>query len=179
MKIKGTQLVTERATMQVAILRPGGKAELNLTLRALPLGFEETTLQRLPSPRPPRRFALKDGKVLRDGQGTPIQEPDSDNPEYRRKLIHTSFLQMIAFVHEALRGESSLEWETPEPKGDDGWEGFYEGILREMRAANLTTGDIKMLMEKSTELSNIKEEDIAAARERFLPGGREEIVPAL
>ena len=175
MKLKGTNLFNERAVGQVSLARPD--KIINLTIRALPLGFEELVLQRLPPPRPPKKFMMKEGKVLRDERGVPYQELDVENPAFRKAVTHISFLQMIAMVHEALKGDPEVSWETIEPKDDAGagWQAFYEGILGEMRAQNLSTGDIKKIVNKVMQLSGVREEDITEARERFLSGGESDL----
>ena len=44
-----------------------------------------------------------------------------------------------------------------------------------MRAQNLSTGDIKKIVNKVMQLSGVREEDITEARERFLSGGESEL----
>lgn len=169
MKISG-QVLGGRVTKAITLVRPGAEP-LNLTIQALPLGFEETVLERLPNPRPARIYAMKGGKVLKDAQGREVERFDTDNPTFIRSSRNMSFLQAIAFVHEALKADKNVTWDTQEAadKSAVGWEAFYTSLREEMKAANITSGDVKKLMNATLVLSGVKDGDLAAARERFLP----------
>jgi hypothetical protein len=164
MKIKN-QSLSERATRVVSLPREEGA--LTLRVRALPLGFEQKLLDWLPAPRPPRTYATgKGGKVLKDEHNRPVLEEDDRDPAYRSRARHHAMLQGVALLHESLKGDPEVEWETPEPPSDQGRAAFYEALYEELKAANFTSGDMASLLEAVTELSAVRV-DVETTREGF------------
>ena len=105
MKIHGRSS-TQRGTKQIVLERPeSAGGPLVLTIQALPLAFENTVLERLPTPSPPRVFVQKAGKVLRYEDGRPVVEDDWKESGFRRRFQRVLTLQSIAFVYEGLKAD--------------------------------------------------------------------------
>lgn len=156
---------SQRAVKRVVIPRPEGPLEV--TIQALPLGFEDQVLAWLPRPRPPKKYAEKAGRVLKDKDGHNVVEEDWQDPEFQARLRRVGTLQGIAFVHEALRADKGVAWDTPEPPNGENREAFYAAVCDELRAWNFTSGDVRFLIEQILSLGNTKVEDVERAREGF------------
>lgn len=154
-----------RATKVVTIERPDGP--LTLKIQALPLGFlEGTVLERVPSPTVHRKYAMKGGKVLRDEIGRHVLEDQTDDPAYRSAVRRCSTLQGVAMIHEALRSDATVAWDTPQ---SEDWAAFYGGVYDELVAAGVTTGEMRTLVDEILIISSMKQKDIEATRDSFLP----------
>lgn len=164
MKI-GNKSAPQRPSKVVVIPKVDG--DITLTIQAFPLGFEERVMEWLPQPVAPRRYAMKAGKVLKDERGVPVLEMEDRTPEHLAKVRRMGMLQGVALLHESLRGEKSITWETPEPPEVEKKEAFYSAIYEEMKAANLTTGDVMFLLVEIKDLSLKKYEHLRDIREGF------------
>ncbi len=163
MKIAGKTL-GKKSTKVITFERPDGN--ISLTIQALPLGFlEGTCLERIPLPVAPRNYALKNGKVLRDEAGRPVLAEAVEDPTFRTATRKVAVLQGVAFIHEGLKADPSVTWETVL---NGNWETFYKGIYEEMIASGMTSGEMLQLSEEITSLSTSKQVDMEAARESFL-----------
>jgi len=170
MRIAGKS-VAERVTRRYTIEREG-KPFLSFQLTAPPLTFEHTMLDRVPLPVPPRKYVMKGDHVAKDVNNRPISEDNTSDPEFRKKLRRVSVLQTIGLVHEALRGDKEVSWDTPEPPpggSQEAWVAFYEKILEEFISTGITQGEFQVLSESITNLSSLSDGDIEEARKRFLP----------
>jgi len=165
MKLRGEQV---HALARGEVVIPRGDADpIILKVQALPLGHEEHAEKLFPSPTAPLQYAEdKRGKVMRDpATKKPITVRNLEDPDYKAAVRATSRLQMMYFVHEALKADETVEWDTPET--DDPKE-FYEALFKELTLAGFSVGDLRLIIDTVMELSNLKGEDIQEAKEAFL-----------
>ena len=152
---------------QIAIARPD-QSSLSLNIQALPFGFEEIVLSRLPMPAAPKVFVTKGGRIQYDANGKAAETRDTDDVDYRKRAIRMTFLQTVAGVVEALKADEKVHWEAQEPKSDESreWERFYTAAFEEMKAFGLTPGDVKAIMTEVSLLSGLKDGELEAEQKR-------------
>ena len=173
MKIAGQEAAPEKLSKTIILPK---KKPLELTIQSLPLCFEEQVDAWIPTPRPAKKYVTKKGSatVLRDPSTGQYVTEDDITDAHIALLKKTIMLKGVAMVHEGLRLAAKLgqiEWTTPEVTDDDKKAAFYESIFNEMKAANFTTGDLRLLMAEINEISSKKTEALEESRESFSSEG--------
>ena len=147
-----------------------GDGEISLTIHAVPLGFDEKVLARIPLPDPKRRYAMQDGKAIRDSTGRHVVEEVRDSG-FRERERHLITLQGVALIYESLRGDPQITWEALEPQetaGAEEWRGFYEAIYEELKQGHFSSGDLGYLLGEIREMNSQRGKHLAEAREGLL-----------
>ena len=165
MLLKG-QKVSALAHGEVRIPRGDGDPII-LQVQALPLGYEEEAEKLFPSPTPPLTYAEdRRGKIMRDpATRKPITIRNLEDPDYKVAVRATSRLQMMFFVHAALKNDPNLEFESIE---DEDPKTRFTSLFQEFQAAGFSVGDLRLIVDTVMELSNLRGEDIQEAKEAFL-----------
>lgn len=155
----------------VVLRRPGGR-DLQLTVTALPIGYDEELERGLPNPVPPVRGPLRDerGSLLREA-GRPVPFYDTFDPKYQAERRQAMRRRMTLMIREALRGDSQVQWETPEEKGGRSDADYADALYAEMRAFGFTEGDLAALIGAVVQASSLTEEELAKGREQFFRPG--------
>ena len=174
MKIAGYDGDSFREEGEIVLRRKDGRM-VSLRLRALPLGFEQTIAERIPSPSPPIGGALygKDGKPIRDPQTNKIvpwyNEKDSN---FVKAQSEANRLEMAAMIHMAVEGDESIHFDTPctcdRKSSPQEWKLFYEGIFRELRDFGFSPGDMLEVVREIMRISRLDEASLEEARKGFL-----------
>ena len=162
MKLRG-QIIKLENTRTVEI-REG----VELTIMALPLGFEGSATDVYPAPSTPQKYAEgPGGKVLRDpATKKPILVDDKDDPAYKKTSELAQRRQMMFILWEALK-KSELEWDFVKNHSDPENPEFVDAMFQELKTAGFTMGDLAILMEEILKVSNLKDQEVSAAREGF------------
>lgn len=161
------------ATKKCTECKGTGNTAIQVTIRALPLGFEEKVREWAPVPRPKKKWVTKDQRAVYDSNGQPLAEEDILAPEYVASVKRMLQLQGAGYIWEALKGDANVQWtSTPPNDGADAeqWQKFLAALYAEMMAANFTAGDLKALIDEIKEISLEKTELFREVREGFSSG---------
>ncbi len=167
MKLNGTQL-GGLATKVVVLPRPAPTPPIELTIQALPLGYERDVLNWLPSPEPPKIIVTKNGRWVKGADGRPLYDIKEDDPGYQKKSRDMSGMQGMAFIWKALQADAHVVWDTDADLFEKDKVGFFGGLHDEMAQAGFASGDVRLLIEAIMQLSNMSDEAVEEAREAFL-----------
>lgn len=170
MQIAGQEAAPDKMTKRIVLQKPG--KPLALTLQALPMCFEEQVDVWIPTPRPTKKYVTKKGSatVLKDPQTGQYVTEDDVSDAFMASVKRAILLKGVAMIHEALRQAvvlGEVKWTTPEPAEESKKAGFYAGIFEEMKSANFTTGDMRLLLAEINDLSLKKTEALEESRESF------------
>lgn len=168
MKFQGSDL-TALATGEVKLPRPDGGV-LTFKVRATSLGDEAKGERLFPNPRPPVDFMYdRKGTIVRDQRtDSPLREPNIFDEQYLKRLEEAALMQMVVSTVDALALDTNIEWATDAARDS---RGFYEACLTEMKAAGLTFGDMKLVMQRARELGNLDSKTLEKAAEGFSAKG--------
>lgn len=171
MKYSGEAL-RSLATDTVKVPRPGGKF-IEFLVRSTGLGDETLGDKLFPDPAPPSDFVYDTkGQIVRDNRtDKPIRQTNAFDPLYQQKQEYASRMQMIVKFVIALSMDDKVQWETQAPAGT---KQYFEHIGEEMKAAGITLGDMKVVLEKARELNNLDSEKLQKAAEGFSQKGEAE-----
>lgn len=146
-----------------------GLKPITLTIHALSPTHAQDAEIEIPSPRPPKVGFVRNkrGMLDKDEMNRPIMEYDDDEPAYQAELREVQQLQAMKMIVDAL-DPGEVEFETK--KGNTPPRQYYERIRDEMTKYGFSLGDYVTLIKAIARVSNLKEEDIAAARLDFFEG---------
>lgn len=155
---------TIRETAEITLYSNNG-TDVKLTLQDLPPTYADELESALPTPKPPRKGILREGKkILRDDQNRPLYDYDWDDVKYDSDLRHMRTLQLVYFVTEGAAPDQ-LEFEAD--KGVLGEVQYYEAVLAELKAFGFGQGQVVRCADAVKELSGISDEDLVEARAGF------------
>ena len=158
------EVTSIRETSEIVLFTDGGK-EITLPIQDLPPTYADEMEGALPTPRPPKRGLLREGKkFVRDDQNRPLPDYDWDDAAYTRDLRHMRTLQLVYFVTEGVV-QGNLDFEAD--KGTLGDQEYYEAVLKEMKAFGFGGGQVKRIADAVKELSGITDEELDAAKADF------------
>ena len=130
-----------------------------------PIDFFQKVEKIIPTPTPPKTFARDSrGKLEKDENGRAIVIRDEDDAKYKERVRDAQQLQSTALVHESLRNDKNIEFDTKLPEEPD--EQFYKAIRKEILELIPMPVFLK-LVEKASSLLSISEEVIEEAKESF------------
>lgn len=162
MKLRG-QIIQLQNTRTVEI-RDG----MELTITALPLGFESRASVVFPTPKPPQKYAEgPGGKILRDpNTKKPVLVDDTEDKAWQEANRIAQRRQMMFVIWKALEGED-IEWNFTKNHSDPTNPEFVDAMFDELRDTGFTMGDLAKLMEATVEASALKAEEVDEATEGF------------
>lgn len=143
----------------------------SLAVSPLPLAFHRRLRERgIVAPRRPTRVARdSSGKPLRDQQGLAVLVPDAESAEYLAALdLYNQRVAALVLV-EGLRGDESLQFETPVPGDNGDWLRYADGICEELERAGWSAGDVGLLCEHVFRVSNLLDEHVRDTAGNFSP----------
>lgn len=138
---------------------------IKLTLWSVGPDYMERAEAELPSPVPKRTGFVKDRRgqlQIKDGRPVPLY--DTEDPTFRRETKRIGRLQTIKMIHDAL-DPSEVQFTVERNGGDPA--AYYEAIERELHEFGFSLGDLKTLMDGVVEVSNMRREDVDAAKADF------------
>jgi hypothetical protein len=176
MKYQGKDI--EKSASQVVLLTretAGGekRPDIRITVRALPLGFEEGAEKDIPSPAPRPLGFLYDrkNKPLRDPEtGKPLLRTNEESSEFRLEIALVNRLQSVRMIYHAIKDDDNIEFSTDPELLERDPSAFYDSIYGEMRDAGFTAGDYLKLIRAVLESSGLSQEDVQEAVDDFLSG---------
>lgn len=159
--------VQESYTQVFPLPRPDGSVWA-LRLSPLPLGFFRKIRDRgIIPPKPPIQL-MKDsaGRPMRDAQGEILTRLDPNDPEYINALETYQRRVAMLMIAESLREEPSIEFES-RPTGDS-YVDYADGLHEEFERAGLSLGDVLLLCEEISRLSQLLPRHLEGTRRDFL-----------
>lgn len=158
--------IHNRGTVTIERDPDSGIEPITLTIHALPPTYGQDAEKEVPSPKPPRLGLSrnKKGMLDKDEQNRPIMLYDDDDPEYLFELREVQQLQAMKMIVDAM-DPGEVQFETTR----DGMppRKYYEAIRGELIKYGFSLGDYVNLVKAISRVSNLKEEDVAAARLDF------------
>jgi hypothetical protein len=140
--------------------------EFTFRVKGLAFGTMEEMGKGLPRPTPPLEFARdRKGKILRDKEGKVVKHSNTEDADYKTEVRRVNLLESAIMIHEGLRADPEIEWETPQELKDQDKTKFAESILQELKEFPLTTGEIILLQKAISEVSGLQKEQLERAME--------------
>ena len=171
MKIKGRKGSTSVAK-EVCIIPRYDDEPLCLTVAAIPMTWNQLSLELLPAPTPPKKLLTKPNstKLIYTEDRKPVQYDDFNDDGYKKADSKYNQRLNAWMVYEALRFDESVEFENQKPAAlsTQNIGPWLDKIVGEMSDFGLTTGDMGLIIESLTKLSNLTLQEVEKARDSFL-----------
>ncbi len=160
--------IRDRYSRRVQLPRPDGSF-WEFALSPLRLGFHRTLHERgiVAPPVPTKISRDSSGKPLRDAEGLAIIQPDENDSQYLEAV--EVYHQRVALIvlWEGLQADDRIEFETPAPEGNQGWDLFADQLHTELEQAGWTAGDLIWMCERIAEISNMSGEHFRESQRDF------------
>lgn len=174
MKFNGLPL--QSTTLSTFQLRRACGDPLPMRLRPLSLGFHQRLRSRgIQPPQAPIRIARDSvGKPLRDAHGLVLTLEDERQPEHVAELERYHQRVAVLAVAEAIAEDPHLCFDSSPPADNaaSSWQGYADALFAEMEGAGFTAGDLVLLCREICRMSNLIEDDLAAAQANFSASGQ-------
>jgi len=146
---------------QVSLSRPDGSV-WSFQIQPLRLGFQRRLrlLGIAPPSRPTRVARDSHGKPLKDAQGLAVLMADEVDAEYLQAV--ELYQQRVAglMLAEGLSGDPEIQFESPVPMGNSGWDVYADALHEELDAAGFRPGELAWLCDEICRLSGLMPEQV-------------------
>ncbi|MBT4865343.1 MAG: hypothetical protein HON53_09515 [Planctomycetaceae bacterium] len=165
-------------TKPVALPRPDGSS-LHLLLSPLPLGFHSRLRKNgIVQPHPPTRVARDSScQPIRDKQGLAVLRTDEHDTGFVDELELYHQRVAVLVLAESLRADTNIKFETSPPESSDDWREYADHLYRELQQAGWTAGDLILLCDEISRLSNMLTDHIEETQENFSSGASRAALP--
>jgi hypothetical protein len=160
MKIAGL----EQSLLRVRDFQLRTDPPLIVRLTALPLAFMERLRMKMPAPVQPQQT------ITQMGGKTTLVPDESDSPaamRWRKEDHEDDIAVTAAIVHEALRGDQSITWES-DPTKFKTHRDYLLALHKELEDAGFSSGEVSRIAKAVGEMSSLDDEGLAKAK-GFLP----------
>ncbi|KYC47833.1 MAG: hypothetical protein AMQ22_00237 [Candidatus Methanofastidiosum methylothiophilum] len=159
MKIKGASNTPKTIVVEIC----GGK----VTLKPVSVVWSLETEEMLPTPTPPIKAYVRDGKgkIIRDSDGVATPVYDFKNPEYKKEVTKIQILQTVKMIADSI--VDGMEFETDSELKSQKPREYYEALLKEMTDYGLNIGDLNRLGVAIQKISGLDEANIREVEGNF------------
>lgn len=175
MRIAG--LEPSKAITGVVVIPRGDDPPLRLTVRGLPVGFEEKISEIFSPPQAPEK-PVPAGKPAKKGaapvflrdpeSGRIVLRPDTRDPDYIRDLRQSNRGQAAFIAYHGLSADPNVKFDADPAVLTTDPSAFYSGVYGELERSGLSGGDLVLILQRVLELSNLDPKAIQRVREDFL-----------